>query len=180
MKNHLDFFRPFFFLFTTTSVAAFILYFGVGQLLSGKLIGFSPVIITDGHSAGQLEEITNHPFTFLLTISCVFSILGAFWLTNIAPKYKRLHTLQILIVPWIALLITSPIWGLIWSLYNWPQSSWDGSQMMFFHYINARDGLRLGWLSAINSLPINILSYTTVCALLFVTRRLFGKTNIER
>lgn len=173
MKNYPGFFKPFFFLFITTSIAAFLLYFGVGLLLLGRVSDFSPVFVTDGHDAGQFQEITEHPFAFLLTISGIFSLIGTFWLTSIAPKFKRLHFLQILIIPWIALIITSPIWGLILSLYSWPQSSWDDSQMMLFHYLNLRFGLRMGWLSGIISFPINVLSFATVCILIFVGRKLF-------
>jgi len=174
MKKELSFFKPFLFLFITTSIAAFVLYFGVGLLIAGMAIGFSPVFVTDGHDAGQFNEITEYPFTFLLTISCIFSLIGAFWLTAIAPKYGRFQFLQILIVPWIALIITSPIWGLILSLYSWPlQTSFGDSEKMLFHLLNALFGLRMGWLSGIISFPINILSYATVCILLFVSRRLF-------
>jgi hypothetical protein len=174
-KSHwLIFIRSFCFLFITTDTAAFLLYFGVGFLLIGKVIDFSPVFITDGYHGGSLQEITEHPFTFLLTISCIFSLLGAFWLTAVAPKYGRFHSLQILIVPWIALIITSPVWGLIWSLYNWPPQSFSDTSVMKLYYLtDAIFGFRMGWLSAIISFPINILSYVTVCMLLFINKKLF-------
>ena len=169
----LIFVRSFCFLFITTSIAAFLLYFGIG-LITGKTMDSSPIFITDGYHGGSPQEIAEHPFTFLLTISCIFSLLGVFWLISVAPKYVRFHNLQILIIPWIALIITSPIWGLIWSLYRWPPQSFsDPSVMMLFYRHDAIFGLSLGWLSAIISFPINILSYVTVCVLLFINKKLF-------
>ena len=175
------FLKPFCFLFIPTSVAAFLLYFGVGLLIAELTVGFSPVIVTDGYHGGQLEEITEHPFAFLLTISFIFSLLGASWLTVIEPKYKRFQSLQLLILPWIALILTSPLWGVIWSVYHWPPQDFSSlSTMIYYYQYDALFGLRLGWLSAIYSFPINILSYISVCALLFVNKKLFFDKSMKR
>jgi len=163
------------FLFVTTSIAAFLLYFGV-SLISKWGLDFSPVLITDGYHVGHLQEIAEHPFSFLLTISFITSLLGAFWIVIIAPRYTRFHILQLLALPWIALILTSPVWGIIWSIYHWPPQYFSDSALMLHYYkYDAMFGLRLGWLSAIISFPINILGFATVGGLLFISKKLFSE-----
>jgi hypothetical protein len=167
------FLKPFCFLFITTSIAAFLLYFGLA-LMTKETEYFSPIVVTDILHFGYLREITEHPFAFLLTISFFVSLLGAFWGVAIATNYRRFHWLQLLTIPWIALIVTSPVWGVIWSIYRWPPQSFsDSSTMMLFYRHDAIFGLTLGWLSAIISFPINILSYAIVCLLLFFSKKLF-------
>ena len=95
--NHrwLIFWKSFSFLFITTSITAFLLYFGVG-LISKNGLDISPVSITDGYHGGHLQDITEHPFPFLLTISSITSLLGGFWIVIIAPRHTRFHNFQLL------------------------------------------------------------------------------------
>jgi hypothetical protein len=167
------FLKSFCFLFASTSVAAFLLFYGT-KLMMGNNPHHSPILITDGYHGYYLWEISEHPFAFLLTIAFFTSVLGTLWITKLAPKYTHYHGLQLLIIPWIALILTSPVWGLIWSIYRWPpQSFTDSSVMMLFYRHDAIVGLSLGWLSAIISFPINVLSYIIVCILLSVGKRTF-------
>jgi len=170
----LKFLKPFCFLFIMTGLAAFLLYFSVREMMKQSVVDISPLVITDGYHGGYLREVTEHPFAFLLTISFFSSLFGACWIVAIAPKYKRFHFLQLLLVPWIALIVTSPVWGVIWSMYRHPRVFSDTSALMHYRY-DAMFGLSLGWLSAIISFPINILSYSTVCLLLFFSKKLFLK-----
>jgi len=173
--NHhwVTFIKSLCFLFITTSISAFPIYFGVSLITNNPYIK-SPVFITDGYHSSSLQAITEHPFPFLLSISFFLSFLGALWIVIVAPKFKRLHVLQLLALPWIAVIVTSPIWGMIWSIYRWPPQSFsDNSTMMLFYRYDAVFGLNSGILSAVISFPINIISYTTVCTLLFISRRLF-------
>jgi hypothetical protein len=153
------------------------LFYGVDSI-DGNMPYNSPVVIFGGFRSYNMTEIRENPFPYLLSIAFVFSLLGAYWTTIMAPKHKRHSKLQILVIPWVAVILTGPIWGLIWSVNRWPPGSFtDSDVMMLFYKHDAIDGLNLSWLSAIFSFPINILSYVTVCGLLIVSKRLF-KTSI--
>ena len=171
--------KSFCFLFVTTAITAFLLFYSVDSL-NGNIPYNSPIIIFDGYHGYHLWEITEHPFAYLLSISCFLSLFGAFWITVIAPKHKRYLTLQALAIPWVALFLTSPVWGLIWSVNRWPPQNFsDSSVMLLFYRHDAMVRLSLGWLSAILSFPINALSYASVCILLLIGRKLF-LFNINR
>jgi hypothetical protein len=174
-KSRWKFLKPFCFLFTTISVAAFLLYFGLASMLKeSKYV--SPVVITDGYHGAYLREITQHPFAYLLTISFLAALFGASWIVAIAPRYKRFHSLQLLLIPWVALIVTSPVWGVIWSVYRHPAGFSDASALMHYRY-DAMFGLSLGWISAIASFPINLLSYITVYLLLLFSKKLFWEKH---
>lgn len=147
------------------------LYFGV-ESMSKESDYVSPVVVTDGYHGGYLKEITQHPFAYLLTISFFAALSGACWIAMIAPRYKRLHLLQLVFVPWIALITTSPVWGILWSMHRHPQGFLDAAARAHYQY-DAMFGLNLGWMSAIVSFPINILSYTAVYLLLLLSRKMF-------
>jgi hypothetical protein len=175
VKNNygFTFAKSFGFLFVTTSIAAFLLFYIV-DLMNGDTPYHSPVVVYDGYHGYYLWEIAEHPFPFLVAISFFLSLSGAFWVTIIAPKHGHNLNWQILAIPWVALILTSPVWGLIWSVNRWPpQSFLDSSVMMLFYKHDVMVGLSLGWLSGILSFPINVLSYVSVCGLLMINRRLF-------
>ena len=94
------------FLFITTSIAAFIFFFGV-RFMMGNAPYESPVIVFNGYFGYSLWEIADYPFDFLLSISFFLALSGAFWIAFFAPYKKRHHCLQALAVPWIALILTS-------------------------------------------------------------------------
>jgi len=168
------------FLFTTTGIAAFFLFFGIDSI-DGNLPYNSPVVIFGGFYSYNMTEIRENPFPYLLSISFVFSLLSAYWITFIAPKHKRYLNLQILAIPWVAVILSGPVWGLIWSVNRWPPESFsDKDVMVLFYKHDAIGGLNLSWLSAIFSFPINILSYVAVCGLLVISKRLFTTSALNR
>jgi len=167
------------FLFITTSIAAFIVFFGV-RFIRGNTTYESPVYVFNGYFGYSLWEIADYPFDFLLSISFFLALSGAFWIAFVAPYKKRYHSLQALAVPWIAVILTSPVWGLIWSMNRWPPGHFtDPDMMMLFYRHDITVGLTLGWLSAIISFPLNLVSYSTVYALLLIAKRLFLQKSIK-
>lgn len=170
-EHWLTFFKSFCFLFVTTGPAAFLVYFGVVWLQDDPF--HAPVSVFNGYFGYELWEISQHPFAFLLSISFLLSLTGSLWLVLVAPRLRRLHTLQALAVPWIAMLLTSPVWGLLWSLFRWHPAGFSAPDvMMMFYRHDIGVGLSLGWLSALISFPINFLSLGTVWLLLMVCRKL--------
>ncbi len=134
-----------------------------------------------GFGSYNLRQIDADPFAYLLAIVLVSSLVGAVWTVLFAPKTRRQLIAQVLIVPWISLVIASPIWGLIWSVKLWsPQyfvdhfPTYAASQMWLYYRTDASTGLFLGWLSAILSFPINVLSYAALCLALLGSKRLFS------
>jgi hypothetical protein len=167
------FYKSFFFLFVTTSIAAFLLFFGV-DLLLGEMPYYSPVFCFDGYNGAYLVEIKDYPFPFLLSISFMLSLSGSFWIAFIASRARRFHFIQIFIVPWVALILTSPVWGLIWSTIHYqPKVFSDIPTMLFYYKFDTMTGLHLGWISAIVSFPINVLSYIVVYVLILIGKGFF-------
>ncbi len=158
--------KSFCFLFITISIVAFALFYGVESIFNHDAPYTSPVIINLIAKGAYLWEVKQHAFAFLLTLSLFTSLVGSFWIAIIAPKYHRSHNLQLLIVPWIVVILTSPLLGVI--------AYWSQDSSFYAISYHAKLGWSYGWLSAIESFPINILSYTIVCGLLFVSKKLFS------
>lgn len=172
-RHVVTFGRSFCFLFLTTIVTAFLLFFAV-DFANGAAPNNAPVVVSNGFHRYSLWEIAANPYPYLLSISFFFSFLGAFWVTKVAPRYKNYSYLQIFVIPWLALIVTSPVWGLIWSINRWPPQGFSSSDvMMLFYKHDVMVGLTLGWLSGLLSFPINIISYVAVCGLLVINKKLF-------
>ncbi len=195
MKNNSDlpkyhslitFFSSFCFLTIGLGVAAFLLFNGV-KLMNGNNPYRTVLHINMGFRGYNFREVDQQPFLYLLAIVLVSSIIGALWTTFFAPKYIQHLKSQILVLPWISIIVTSPIWGIIWSIQlRSPQyfiehfSSEPKAVMWLFYRTDAMSGLKLGWLSAIQSFPINVLSYVAFCLLLFVSRKLFSNVVSQK
>ena len=77
-------------------------------------------------------------------------------------------------VPWLAVILTGPVWGLIWSVNHWPAQGFASYEtMMLFRRTDMDTGLSLSWLSAAQSYPLNIFSYAVFCGLLLINKRFF-------
>jgi hypothetical protein len=185
LKSHylIFLFKSFCFFVVGLGASAFLLFYGV-RLMIGDNPYRAVVHINMFVRGYELREIDKQPFPYLLTIVLVSSIIGALWMTFIAPKYTQYFKAQILVLPWISVILTSPIWGIIWSInLRNPQYFVEHFQsdpkavMWLFYRTDAMSGLTLGWLSAIQSFPINFLSYFAFCSLLFAGRKLFMKVN---
>jgi hypothetical protein len=92
-------------LFIVSNIAAFSLYFGLRALLNQP-----PVIIwvPFAHLTFYHDQ---HPVLYLLSISLIFALIGALWLTVIAPKFSRLHQFQMALLPILTVLVTGPVLG---------------------------------------------------------------------
>ena len=163
-------------------IASFILFNGV-KLMNGDNPYRTVLHINMGFRGYNFRAFDEHPALFLLTITLISSILSALWVTFLVPKYKKYFLTQILVIPWISLIVISPIWGFIWSVYlRSPQyfvehySNNPTAVMWLFYRTDITSGLGWGWLSAVQSFPINVLSYTTYCLLLFASHKLFSNT----
>jgi hypothetical protein len=177
------FLKSFCFLAMGLGIASFLLFNGV-KLINGDNPYNSVLHINMFFKWHNFREIDKQPFPYLLTIVLISSVIGGIWTAIIIPKIKLRSKYQILIVPWISLIITSPIWGVIWSInlrspqYFVDHFSNDPKAVMWLYYrTDAVSGLNLGWLSALQSFPINILSYTVFCFLLWSSRKLFSNVN---
>ena len=180
------FLLSFLFLVSGLGISAYLLFSGVKFMINDNPYR-SVLHITMPFYGYHFGEIDEKPFLYLLSIVLISAIIGAFWITFIAPRFTRYIKRQILVIPWICVIITSPIWGIIWSvnLRN-PQyfvehySNDPRAVMWLFYRTDAMSGLTTGWLSAIQSFPINVLSYTAFCLLLFASHKLFLNTAPER
>ncbi len=176
----ITFFWSFCFLAVGLGITAFLLFNGV-KLMNGDNPYRTVLHINMGFRGYDFREIDRQPFPYLLTMVLISSIIGALWTTFLTPKPIKSFVAQILVIPWVSLIVTSPIWGIIWSVnLRSPQyfvehySSDPKGVMWLFYRTDAISGLTSGWFSAIQSFPINVLSYVAFCLLLFASKKLFS------
>lgn len=167
------------FLCLTLGIAASVLFFGVRYLY--RDIPYKTVFRLFGFKGMNFIGVDSEPTLYLLSIVLISSFLGAIWITFIAPIYSGRVRLHILLLPWISVIITSPIFGLLYSIYLRKPADFleqygtnSNDVMWLFYKTDALSGLKLGWLAAIQSFPINILSYIAFCSILLVSYRLFS------
>jgi hypothetical protein len=171
----LVFVKSFGFLLSTLLVASIALFYSVLYIFRGTLFGFqdAPIWITLYVRGANFIEFFDAPVTYLSSIALVSAIVGASWTGFIATRFSRLIWLQILIVPWIAVILTGPVWGLIWSVNHWPASSFGNhAVLMLFRKTDIVTGLSLSWLSAAQSFPLNLFSYVVFCGLLLANKKI--------
>ena len=172
--------RAFVHFFFTLGVASVIIFFGVRSIHSD--IPYKSVFKLIGFKVYNFTGVDSEPTFYLLSIVVMSTFVAATWITFFAYKYSRHIKIQILLIPWISLILTSPIFGLLYSIYlrkptdfiiQYPSNSRE--VMWLFYKTDALDGLKLGWLAAIQSFPINILSYLAFCSILFIGYRIFSQ-----
>ena len=147
----LAFVKSFGFLFLAILIASFAVFYFVLNVFRGVVFGFqdSPIWITLGIRGINFQEILESPFVYLSSISLVSALVGGIWTSFVVPRFSRLIFLQILIVPWIAVILAGPVWGLIWSVNHWPTYDFiNYDTMMLFRRTDVVNGLYLSWLSA--------------------------------
>ena len=180
IKRGMIFIQAFLFLTTALGIAASILFFGVRTLFRDNPYR-SVFRLSMGFRGINFSGADSEPALYILSIVLISSLLGAIWITLIAPKFSNRVRSHIFLLPWISLIITSPIFGLLYSIYLrkpadflelYPTNSKD--VMWLFYKTDALSGLKLGWLAAIQSFPINILSYIAFCSILLACYRLFS------
>ncbi len=171
----LVFIKSFGFLFPTLLVASFALFYFVLNVFRGVSFGLDDAPIWLFVFRGiNFREIIETPTIYLSSIAFVSSLVGAIWAGFVIPKFPRLIWLQVLIVPWIAVIITGAVWGLIWSINQWPADSFENYEtMMLFRRTDIKNGLSYSWLSAAQSYPLNIFSYGVYCGLLLLNKKFF-------
>jgi hypothetical protein len=170
------FYKSFLFLLPTILVGAFVTFYFV--LITGRGIVFSPndspIWVTGFWRGYNFREILDTPTIYLFSISFVSALVGAIWAGFMALKYPKDAHIQLIFVPWIAVILTGPVWGLIWSINHWPADGFSSYEMMMlFRKSDISSGANLSWLSAIQSYPLNIISYLLFCGILNINKRLF-------
>lgn len=172
--------KSFGFLFPTLLIASFGLFYFVLYVFRGVLFGLedAPIWLTLIFRGVNFQDIFKSPAIYLSSIALISSLVGAFWIGFVLPRFPRFAWLQILIIPWIAVILTGGIWGWIWSINRWPPDSFgDYETMMLFRKTDIGNGLTYSWLSALQSYPLNILGYSVYCGLLLLNRKFFSRNG---
>ena len=170
----LVFIKSFGFLLPILLVASFALFYFVLYVFRGVIFGLqdAPIWLMLGFRGINFWYILETPTIYLSSIALVSALIGALWTGFVIPKLPRLIWLQILIVPWVAVIITGGVWGLIWSVNQWtPDSFGTYEAMMLYRRTDIENGLFNSWLSAAQSYPLNIPSYGVYCGLLFLSKK---------
>ena len=171
----LVFVKSFGLLFPTLLIASFALFYFVTYVFRGVIIGFNdaPIWLSLIYKGVNFRDIYESPAMYLSSIAFVSSIVGALWTGFVIPKFQRFVWLQILIIPWIAVILSGGIWGFIWSVNHWPAESFINHEtMMLFRRTDIENGLFYSWLSAAQSYPLNILGYGVYCGLLLLNKNI--------
>jgi len=176
----LVFVKSFSFLLPTLLVASFALFYFVLYVFRGVIFGLddSPIWLMFPFRGINFYYILETPTIYLSSIAFVSALMGALWVGFVIPKFPRLIWLQILIVPWIAVILTGGVWGLIWSVNQWQAANFENYEvLMLYRRTDIENGLFNSWLSAAQSYPLNILSYGVYCGLLFLSKKFFLRND---
>ena len=97
----LMFVKSFCFLFPALLLSAFALFYFVLSVFRGVIFGLndSPIWYTFIYFGANLREIIETPTIYLLSISFISALVGAFWTAFVVTRFSRFIFLQILIVP---------------------------------------------------------------------------------
>jgi hypothetical protein len=164
-------------LFAFTGATAFLLYFGM-KALNGQspivvFLPFAPLHIKPYHD--------QYPVPYLLASALVFAVVSALWLVLIAPRLTRLRLLQIILLPWVALLFAGPVWGMLWVYHDMQAGFFPAfPQMIDYLLFGARQGLYFTLDVVMFSLPLNLLAYGAACLLLLMFVKHFVSGQPER
>lgn len=176
-KNWKLFLTSLCFLIPSFLIAAFAVFYAVLYLFPkyGQFDNNSPIqvlLLIKGHN---FIEIRESPIPYLCSISLVSALVAAFWNAFILPGSNH-KLVQILFAPWVSVLFTGPVWGLIWSMNRWPAESFQTfDDLMYFRNYDIGTGLSFSCLSAAQSFPLNIISFAAFCGLLYASTRLFTR-----
>ncbi len=164
-------------LFVTTSAAAFLLYFGM-KALNGR----SPIAVFIPFAQVQAAPYHDlYPIPYLLAIALVFAVVSALWLMLITPRFTRFRLLQIILLPWIALMLAGPVWGMLWVYHDMQAGFFPAfPQMIDYLRFGAQQGLYFTLAVVQFSLPLNLLAYGAACLLLVMFVKHFVSEQPER
>ena len=162
-------------LFIASGTTAFLLYFGMIALR-----GQSPIVVAIplAHVAPYLDE---HSVPYLSAIAFIFAVVSTLWLMLIMLRFMRSRFLQIMLLPWITLLVAGPVWGMLWVYHDMQAGFFPAfPQMVDYLLFGAQQGLFWVLIIALYSLPISLLAYAAACLLLVMFVRRFGFEQPKR
>lgn len=175
MRRFKRFGKIFGLMFVTAGAAAFLLYFGMKALSGRSPIGIFVLFV---HFAPYHDL---YPIPYLLAIALVFAAVSAWWLVFVMPRFVRLRFLQIMLLPWIALFISGPMWGMLWVFHDMQGGFFPAlRQMIDYLLFGARQGVFFALNAALFSVPLNLLAYGAACLLLVMFVKRFGSEQPER
>jgi hypothetical protein len=165
MKKFLAFSKAFVLIFSVSGAAACALYFGLKAWLL-----YPPILVPLSRAPVIYLEI--YPIPFLITLVALFALPGSVWLVFIAPRLKNLRWLQISMIPFLTIAMAGPAWGALEAYYIMTVEGFhDFSGSLDYLAFGAQIGWPVGFISALVSFPLNLLSYAMACALLYALQR---------
>lgn len=125
-------------------------------------LGYLALANTIGHGFGGLFRMflyhEDHPFQYIGLIAVIYGAMGSFWYAHWSNTTGRKRFLTILATIIITIAIASPLGGALWVIHDM-QAGYFPQGRMFWDAIQwgALEGLRLGWLIMLVSIPFNIM-----------------------
>src|SRR3970040_2116710 len=126
-------------MFATSGMSAFGLYFGLRAFL-----GHSPleVVVPFAHIAPYLNR---YPIPYLLSIAFIFALVSALWYAVITDTFPRFRWFQIAMIPFLVVLLTGPVWGMLWVYHDMEAGFFpDFPGMMGYLLFRAQQGVACG------------------------------------
>jgi hypothetical protein len=161
-------------MFITSGTAACGLYFGMQALL-----GHPPIVVAVplAHVAQYQNQ---YPIPYLLTFAFVFAVVSALWLVRLRSRRSRLRPIHIAAIPFVAVLLAGPIWGMLWTYHDIQAGFFPGFQQMVDYLLfGAQYGLFFSLNGAVQSLPFSLLAYIAAVILVSVFMKRFVLSKSE-
>ncbi len=143
------------------SVIAFILG-SAGYLAISTLFGYA--------FAGLFRMFMyheEHPLQYIGIVAVVFGILGAIWWRNFGDAIGLKRWISILACVALTILIASVPGGILWAIHDMQAGFFpEGSRFWSDLRWGAKEGLLVGWLVILMSIPYNLIGLAAGTALL--------------
>lgn len=173
------FMKSFCFLFPSLAAATFIVFYIVFYFFFSdfEIRRFdSPINYMGLFYSYDFHEIYKYPSPYLGSLALVSAFIGAAWTAFLAPDVPKFKTLQLFLLPWMAVFVAGAAWGFVWSNINWPTQNFGTfDAYRLFRETDIGTGLSMSVISAAQSYPVNVLGYAVYIGLLAASRKMFVK-----
>lgn len=141
--------------FITAFIASFIFAAACYDIL--LFFGITPFSVYYGRYSYHLA----HPLQFIAIPCFIFSVLAVIFSNKFRKASVLKQILLTLLISFLTVLISSPLGGMLWHLHDMLVGYFPQNWLWKLIRYGFREGIQLGWLIIVLSVPYNIIGIFT-------------------
>jgi hypothetical protein len=138
---------------------------GIGLALSCFLLGSAGYLLVSklfGYAFGGFYRMfmyhEEHPFQYIAIVSVVFGFVGMFWLKVFGKTMGMRRWCSIFAAIGLTIVVASIPGGILWKIHDMQAGYFTQGERFWEDLLwGARQGLMLGWLVILASIPYNLI-----------------------